>query len=103
MAIDTIDKLSIALVKEAEALTKLLKDEIRRQDLIDTGRMLRETAANIDVTHTNEISIKVISTTYYKYVDGRFKITKNALKGPKFEKIVKKMNDMIAEYFENQF
>lgn len=93
-----IDKRKVGRV--ATGLTKLLKDEIKRQDLIDTGKMLRETASKVKVDSNGEFVISVISTSYYKYVDGRFNVTDNAFKGPKFNKLVDRLGTIIAEAFE---
>lgn len=90
-----IDKRKIGRV--ATALTKLLKDEIKKQDLIDTGRMLRETAAKITVKKSGDFTISVRSTSYYKFVDGRFNVTDNAFSGSKFDKVMDRLASVIAD------
>lgn len=90
-----VDKRKVGRV--ATGLTQLLKDEIKRQDLIDTGRMLRETASKVSVKSDGNFTIAVRSTSYYKYVDGKFKVTDNAFKGPKFQKLIDQLGEIVAE------
>jgi hypothetical protein len=98
MAIKTKKDLEARVKQIAKEYTKLLTDEIKDQDLIDTGRMLRETAAKVTVGNDGDFSISVVSTSYYQYVDGRFKVTDNAFSGAKFLRLNKKLAKAIAEY-----
>jgi len=98
MAKFKIDKRKIGRI--ATQLTELLKDEIKKQDLIDTGRMLRETAAKVKVNSDGNFNISIKSTTYYKYVDGNFKVTANAFRGAKYNKILDNLQTIVAEAVE---
>lgn len=96
-----IDKKKVGRI--ATGLTKLLKDEIKRQDLIDTGRMLRETATKIKASANDcSFSISIRSTPYYKFVDGNFKVTDNAFKGAKYNKLIKQMEDLMGDCLESK-
>lgn len=86
------------IVREIElALIELVKDEIIKQDLIDTGRMLNSVNAFLNI-QGNSWTVDVTSTDYFKYVDGDFKVLQNAFKGPKYDKVVKKINELLNEY-----
>lgn len=56
-----------------QVLTDLIKAEIRRQDLIDTGEMLATTEALTSISGTN-IAIEIFSTDYFNHVDKNFSI-----------------------------
>ena len=87
----------------AKSMTKLLKDEIKRQDLVDTGRMLRETATKIKF-NDNDCSFKlsVRSTTYFKYVNGNFNITKNVFASADWLTLTIQLRKLVGECHLNR-
>ena len=74
-------------------LTGELKNQIRRQRHIDTGKMLRVTKVTATIGARGELVAKVFSTDYWKYVDGNFDILKNAMKTRKWKSYVKMFNE----------
>ena len=79
-------------------LTGQLKNQIRRQRHIDTGKMLRVTKVTATVGARGEMIAKVFSTDYWKYVDGNFDILKNVMKTRKWKAIEKTFNEMNADH-----
>ena len=74
-------------------LTGELKNQIRRQRHIDTGKMLRVTKVTATIGARGELVAKVFSTDYWKYVDGNFDILKNAMKTRKWKSYVEMFNE----------
>ena len=79
-------------------LTGELKNQIRRQRHIDTGRMLRVTKVTATICSRGELVAKVFSTDYWKYVDGNFDILKNAMKTRKWKSYEKMFNEMNKDH-----
>ena len=79
-------------------LTGELKNQIRRQRHIDTGKMLRVTKVTATIGSRGELVAKVFSTDYWKYVDGNFDILKNAMKTRKWKSYEKMFNEMNKDH-----
>lgn len=94
-----------------------IKKEIIRQDAIDTGRM-RNVSRVVKLRwdeNTDDISLKISSTYYYKFVDEGFSkkwkqgkvrrnITKAFMKRPKVTEQLEKLVAVIFEYrIDQQF
>jgi len=79
-------------------LTGELKNQIRRQRHIDTGKMLRVTKVTATIGARGELVAKVFSTDYWKYVDGNFNILKNAMKTRKWKSYEKMFNEMNKDH-----
>lgn len=93
-------KLNKSKLKNLEKfLTKLLKDEIIKQKLIVTGKMLKETKAVIK-TDKDGFTVEVHSTKYFKFVDGDNDIVDNAFKGKNFNKLLKQIEVLYKDFFE---
>lgn len=81
-------------------ITELIRDEIRRQDLIDTGLMLRSVETKITPSGSN-LEIKVSSTDYFKYVDGTYDVIDNAFDTDEYDRIIEDLEDLYIEALEN--
>lgn len=82
-------------------LTKLYKDEIKRQDLIDTGLMLRTIEAKAKIVNS-EIEITLSATDYFKFVDGNFDVTENVQKSNGWDKVIDIMESIVAQLIEKE-
>ena len=81
--------------KITDAFTKLLRSEIRRKGLIDTGALFRSISTSIKYT-ANGISFEISGEDYFKYVDGNFNVTEDALDSNEFKnKITKLIEDAL--------
>jgi hypothetical protein len=64
-------------------LNKLFKDEIKRQGLVSSGRLLN----SIKWSYDNS-GFHMIAEDYFKFVDAKYKITENVLESPKFANVM---------------
>ena len=94
-------ELSRDLRRLSDVLTKLFQDEIERQDLIDTGLMLKTTRAFI-VKEANGFSFKVESTDYFPYVDDKFNVTQNVLRSNGYQKFLEDIAIAYEKYITNE-
>lgn len=69
----------------SNTLTRLVKQEIIRQDLIDTGRMLRTIEIVADNGPGLDFSINVYAEDYFVYVDGNYKVMDNVVNSKAWE------------------
>jgi hypothetical protein len=65
---------------------RLIKNEIRRQGLVRTGRMVGSIKTTI-LNSTNQMRIDVDGVDYLKYVDGNYDIIKRVQRGRKYKEI----------------
>jgi len=85
-----------------QMIVRLVRDEIRKQQLIDTGLMLRSVEAKLKIKG-NSFTIDITSTEYFKYVDGDYKILDNVFKGRDYEKLILPMiEQLFVDAFEKQ-
>lgn len=89
-------------LKNIEAqLTELFREEIIRQELIDTGLMLRTTRAFL-IEAPRGFEINVESTDYFEYIDAKFQVTENVLKSRGFELLLEEIGNYYAEFTANK-
>lgn len=82
-------------------LTEMFKDEIIRQDLIDTGLMLRTTRAVVIYQPTG-FTFRIESTDYFEYVDARFDITENVLRSERYQEFLNEVALAYEKYITNE-
>lgn len=78
----------------AELLTRLYREELTRQGLVETGK-LRDSIRWIVVTTTTGYSLKMEALDYFQYLDDRFNITNNVLKSAQYNRV----NEHIANAY----
>lgn len=86
--------------KIEKSITKLVQNEIKSKDLINTGSLLKSIKSKLTFKGSN-FSIAVEGNNYYKYLDDTYSITKDAFNGPAYEKVVGEIEDMYAEAIED--
>lgn len=79
-------------------LTRLIKAEIVRQDLVDTGLMRDSTLVESRIS-AGEIVIDILSTDYFEYVDKNFNVMDNVTRTYQWNKAIE---DAIGKIFEAQ-
>lgn len=88
-------------IKKIEGqVTKLVQDEIKRKNLVDTGSLLRSISTKI-TSSNNNFSINVFGNDYYQVLDDEHNITKDSLSGPGFDKIIKELEDLYVQALED--
>ena len=76
---------------------KIIQAEIRKQDLIKTGNMLRSIKSKVTIKNSNEIDIDVSAVDYFIYVNGNFDVTEKAFNSPAFRKVIADFNQIMVE------
>jgi len=89
-------KLKGQFKKIANSIAKLYKLEIIKQDLIDTGLMRDTIGVQITIGKNGELDIQVVSTNYFIYVSGNFKIAENVFKSKAYKKLEDRMIELIS-------
>tara|TARA_R110000782_G_scaffold218071_4_gene305444 strand:- start:373 stop:750 length:378 start_codon:yes stop_codon:yes gene_type:complete len=83
----------VQLRKISNALTGVLKTQIRKQGHVDTGKMVNGTKVIATIGARGELVAKVFSKAdYWKYVNGNFDILENAMKTRKWKEIEEQFN-----------
>jgi len=86
------------LARLSAELTRLVKAEIERQDLIDTGLMLDSTEI-FSFYNGADVTIEIFSTDYFKYIDGNFSVMDNVTRTTAWQRA---MEDAVASLIELQ-
>jgi len=80
-----------------KTVTKAIKDEIKKKDLIDTGRMLRSIDTVASKT-SDGIEIDILAVDYFKYVNGNYDVIEDALNTKAFNDA---LDDTMTDYILN--
>ena len=84
----------VQLRKISNALSGVLKTQIRRQGHVDTGKMVNGTKVIATIGARGELVAKVFSKAdYWKYVNGNYDILENAMKTRKWKEIEEQFNE----------
>jgi hypothetical protein len=73
-------------------IVKIVKAEIGRQGLIDTGNMLRSIKAKVSVSSRNKMKVDITGIDYLKYVDGNFNVIDKAKRTRAYKKVEEDFN-----------
>jgi hypothetical protein len=82
------------LNEAANDLTRLFRDELTKQGLVDSGR-LRDSIKWIVVTTTSGYSLKMEALDYFEFLDRKFNITNNVLNSLAYQRV----QEQIAEAY----
>lgn len=86
--------------KLSKTLTKLVKDDIRKKDLIDTGAMLRSIVGDVSILGNGNIAIDVLAVDYFVYVSGNYDIMTDVLESNEWQKALELA---VFNIIENKF
>lgn len=99
-------KLKLVLKKASKNLARLYKEEIIRQQLIDTGLMRDSFTVNIQVDKNGSVEIQVSSVFYFQYIDGSphfFDVTGNLFSSKPYLKLENDLVTFIATEYALNF
>jgi hypothetical protein len=86
------------LKRASDLLAKLIKDELSRQKLIDSGNLIKSIKPRYTITSQGyKLSIEALD--YFKYLDARYNIMKNVLSSAAF----KEVNQLLVDAAVKQF
>lgn len=89
-------------IKEAERLIEdLIKKEINKKGLVDTGALLDSIDVTIKET-SKGLSIQVEAEDYYTFLDEEHNITEDALASSGFNKVEEKLGDAYVDLIEEK-
>jgi hypothetical protein len=77
-------------------LTKTFKGIIQKEDLIDTGALLRSATVFIDIKR-DVLQVNLVSKYYVKYLNDRYNITKQFMNSSDFKKVVESELNKLLE------
>ena len=80
----------------SDELTDLVRTEIRRQDLIDTGRLVRSIEVRA-VMRSNDIIMDILAEDYFVFVDARYDVMNNVIDSRDWENAVENAIDKIIQ------
>ena len=86
------------LRKFARQIEDVIKDEIRNQDLIQTGNMLRSIKCKVAIGSMQQMDVTVDAVDYFKYVNGDFNVLRNAFNSSKYQTILIEFRKFINRY-----
>jgi len=75
-------------------LTRVLKQQIRKQGHVDTGKMVDTIQVDATIGSNRGLVAKINAVDYWKYVNGVFDILDNAMKSRAWKKIEKEFNSL---------
>lgn len=85
--------------KLARRIEKIIKDEIRRQDLIQTGNMLRSIQCKVSEGSMQQMDVNIDAVDYFKYVNGNFNVVRNAFNTAEYQAVLIDFRRFINKYY----
>jgi hypothetical protein len=88
--------------KIASAIAKLFKDEVIKQDLVDTGLLRDSFRVHITFSRKGDLEIFVSAVDYFQFIDGNphnFDVSEEVFKSNKYKKLEEKLIDLMTEEF----
>lgn len=99
-------KLKGQVKKIAKSIAKLYKDEVIKQNLIDTGLMRDSFRVDIALSKKGDMEIFVSSVFYFQYIDGSpyfFDVSGEVFKSKKYKVLEDRLLTLIAFEFALDF
>ena len=94
-------KFNKTIISKIEStITGLIREEITRQDLIDTGNMIRSIKTTAKVS-SNNFTFSVEAVDYFKYIDGDYNIVSNVMKGGGYTLVEGLIQELYVDALEN--
>ena len=80
--------------------TKLIKEEIRRQGLVDTGKLLN--SIRFFIVKTNRgYKFNMEAMDYFTYLNKKYNIVNNVMRSRSYERIQDRIADIVANSIVN--
>ncbi len=87
--------------KITNAFTKLIQNELKKKELVDTGKLVKSISTKIKYTNSG-ISFEVSGEDYFKYLDDEYNVTEDALKSSGFDKIIELIEEAFVKVIEKE-
>ncbi len=81
--------------KIADDLTKLVQDELRRQKLIETGKLINSVKFIVTKTPTGYM-ISLDAVDYFKFVNEKYKVTENVFRSVAYTNIQERIKNLYS-------
>lgn len=88
--------------KASKDIEDLIKKELKKKGLVDTGKLLKSVSAEIKFDSDGGFTINVYSEDYFKYLDDRYRITEDAFNSSEYDAILEKIEDAYILFIENK-
>jgi len=83
-------------------IENLIKEDIKKKNLIDTGRLLNSVRAKVLISSDLKFSIEFETMEYFDYVDKKNNIIKDVTNSKSFEKIVDEVREILLKKYEEE-
>ena len=70
----------------AKELTKLFRDELTSQGLVESGK-LRDSINWVVITTPQGFTLRMEALDYFKYLDDKYRITDNVFRGAAYDRV----------------
>lgn len=84
--------------KVATLITSLLKAQIKKEGLYDTGRLYNSIKVDV-LINSDGVSFEVLAEDYFEYLDNKYKLMDNVLKNKSIDSLIEAE---IAKIIEKQ-
>lgn len=83
-------------------MTNLIQDELVKKGLVDTGKLKRSIKTEVKFTNKGKLDINVAGEDYFKFLDNKFDIVKDAMNSSSFKKVSESIEELYVEFLEQQ-
>ena len=83
-------------------IENLIKEDIKRKNLINTGRLLNSVKAKVIIGSGLKFSIEFETMEYFDFVDKKNNILKDVTNSKSFERIVDEMREILFKEYEKE-
>jgi len=96
-----LDKNKVSSIEKE--FTKLIKDEIKRLGLIDTGSLYKSISTKIVIGMDMSLDIEISGNDYFEYLDDEYEIVNNAFDSTAYNDILGSLEELYSKAIEDSF
>jgi len=85
-----------------EMITKLIKDDIVKKGLVDTGTLRDSISTSVTISNQGEMKITVLGEDYFDELDEKYNIVDDALNSSTFTQIENALSIAYGTFLEQQ-
>lgn len=93
--------LEIELNNLARQITQLFKNEIKRQGLISSGKLINSIEFKVKKTQ-NGFLFNLEAVDYFTPLDDKYKISRNVFESTNYKNLITKITDVYSIYIQEQ-
>jgi hypothetical protein len=82
-------------------IVELIQDELKRQNLVETGALLNSISCRLIPTNEG-FTFQIEALDYFKYLDGEYSIMENIFRTSEYERIQERIGEAYSLYIIEQ-